>query len=103
MLLLRGAAGMAWLLAVEPVIKAAASAAITRLVFIAFSLLRCRFFAKINFGERTLIRGEVQRPKLRHAGGRQPSSGRGTWHKRMVLFRIKGSRKTCGVTLRNYF
>ena len=38
MLLLRGAAGMAWLLAVEPVIKAAASAAITRLVFIAYLL-----------------------------------------------------------------
>ena len=35
MLLLRGAAGMAWLLAVEPVIKAAASAAITMPVFIA--------------------------------------------------------------------
>jgi hypothetical protein len=39
MLLLRGAAGMAWLLAVEPVIKAAASAAIMRLVFIAYLLL----------------------------------------------------------------
>jgi hypothetical protein len=38
MLLLRAAAGMAWLLAVEPVIKAAASAAITRLVFIAYLL-----------------------------------------------------------------
>ena len=39
MLLLSGAAGMAWVLAVEPAIKAAASAAIMRLVFIAISLL----------------------------------------------------------------
>ncbi len=39
MLLLRGAAGIAWLLAVEPVIKAAASAAITRPVFIDHLLL----------------------------------------------------------------
>jgi hypothetical protein len=46
MLLLRGAAGMAWLLAVEPVIKAAASAAIMRLVFIAY-LLFCLSFAEI--------------------------------------------------------
>ena len=35
MLLLSGAAGMAWLLTVEPVIKTAASAAITMPVFIA--------------------------------------------------------------------
>jgi hypothetical protein len=34
MLLLRGAAGIAWLLAVEPVIKTVASAAIMRPVFI---------------------------------------------------------------------
>ena len=39
MLLLSGAAGMAWVLAVEPVIKAAASAAIMRPVFIGVSYL----------------------------------------------------------------
>ena len=48
MLLLSGAAGMAWLLAVEPVIKAAASAAIMRLVFIDYLLLCCGLFAEIS-------------------------------------------------------
>ena len=54
MLLLRGAAGMAWLLTAEPVIKAAASAAITRPVFIGVSLcLRC---ACLSWGEVTSSR-----------------------------------------------
>jgi hypothetical protein len=49
MLLLRGAAGMPWLLTVEPVIKAAASAAITRPVFIASPVgLRC---ARLSWGK----------------------------------------------------
>jgi hypothetical protein len=47
--LLSGAAGMAWLLAVEAAIKAAASAAITRLVFIAYFLLF--LFAEISLGK----------------------------------------------------
>ena len=54
MLLLRGAAGMAWLLTAEPVIKAAASAAITMPVFIGFPfLLRC---ARLSWGKDEIAR-----------------------------------------------
>jgi hypothetical protein len=66
MLLPSGAAGMAWLLAVEPVIKAAASAATMRLVFIALSPFVLWFVSGDLLGKRTLIRGEDQRPMLRH-------------------------------------
>ena len=51
MLLLSGAAGMAWLLVVEPVIKAAASAATMKLVFIDYLLLCCGLFAEISLQE----------------------------------------------------
>jgi hypothetical protein len=51
MLLPSWAAGMAWLLAVEPVIKAAASAAIMRLVFIAYLLPVFWLFAEISLGK----------------------------------------------------
>ena len=50
MLLLSGAIGIAWLLTAEPVIKAAASAAIMRLVFIDYLLLCCDLFAEISLG-----------------------------------------------------
>jgi hypothetical protein len=54
MLLLSGAAGTAWLLAAEPVIRAAASAATMRLVFIAYLL-----FCSDLFAETPLRKGAV--------------------------------------------
>jgi hypothetical protein len=48
MLVPSGAAGMAWLLAVEPIVKTAASAAAMRLVFIVYLLLCFVLFAEIS-------------------------------------------------------